>query len=241
MAVKSKNGVTTLSPGSARWLLGLLCVFLIPGFGIFAIIGLIYVVINAGFFQRLKLTPNGLIHSNWSSTKHYPWADISDFRVQKIRTGILSSSSMVTFTHNMSDNSFIGKTAKFLSGGTHSVPTFGMKPAQLVLLMQAYKSGHVPTDTVTQKTNAISAALPVAASLLAPEEKKPAAAASPMRERQAERKPTPRRVEHRPTKSPKPVMATRAKPQAKSKPATPLVQDGGGLFGRRRPDSPFGS
>lgn len=240
MAVKSENGVTTLSPGSTRWWLGALCIFLIPGFGIFAIIGLIYLVINAGFFQRLRLTPNGLIHSNWSSTKHYAWADISDFRVQKIRTGILSSSSMVTFTHNMSDNSFVGKTARFLSGGTHSVPTFGMKPAQLVLLMQAYKSGHVPSDTVTQKTNAISAALPVAASLLAPAETKPVAAA-PKRERQVEPKPKPRRVEHRPTKTAQPAMAARVKPQPKRKAGTPLVQDGGGLFGRRRPDSPFSS
>ncbi|MEM6555683.1 MAG: hypothetical protein AAF642_07410 [Pseudomonadota bacterium] len=238
MAVKSVNGVTTLSPSSMRWLLGAIFVFLIPGFGIFAIIALVYLVLNAGFFQRLRLTPNGLIHSKWSSTKHYAWSDISDFRVQKIRTGILSSSSMVTFTHDVADDSFLGTTAKFLSGGTHSVPTFGMKPAQLVLLMQAYKAGHVPSDTVTQKTNAISAALPVAASLLANSNNKTSDQQS-----QAARKIEPTRPDVRPDASPRPKPMRTLKPIAarKHKTSTPLVQEGGGLFGRRRSDSPFRS
>lgn len=236
MAVKSENGVTTLSPSPIRWLLSGLCLYLIPGFGPFAIIALIYLVLNSGFFQQLKLTPHGLIHSRWNSKKHYAWSDMSDFRVQKIRTGIISSSSMVTFTHKLSDDSLLGKTAKYLSGGTHSVPTFGMKPAQLVLLMQAYQMGHVPSNTVTKKTDPISAALPVATSLLAGETERPLA------RRQAERRPqAPKPEPRRSAPKAQPVRSVQPKVSSKHKPSTPLVQDGGGWFGRRRSDSPFRS
>ncbi|MEL7285236.1 MAG: hypothetical protein AAGJ68_12010, partial [Pseudomonadota bacterium] len=228
---------TTLSPSPIRWLLSGLCFFLIPGFGPFAIIALIYLLLNSGFFQQLKLTPHGLIHSRWTSKKHYAWTDISDFRVQKIRTGIISSSSMVTFTHKMSDESLLGKTAKFLSGGTHSVPSFGMKPAQLILLMQAYQLGHVPSDTVTKKTDPISAALPIAASLLAGADDQAKPARRPERPQPA---PRPRAPE--PVMRTKPTLTVKPKvSKARKVSSTPLVQEGGGLFGRRRSDSPFRS
>ncbi|MEO1323694.1 MAG: hypothetical protein AAFV59_11870 [Pseudomonadota bacterium] len=237
MAIKSENGVTTLSPGSMRWFLSGLCIFLIPGFGPFAIIALIYLLVTSGFFQRLKLTPQGLVHSKWSSTHQYAWSDISDFRVQKIRTGIFSSSSMVTFTHQGADENLLGKTAKFLSGGTHSVPSFGMKPAQLILLMQAYQLGHVPSNTVTKKTDPISAAIPIAASLLAGSDEKPKPARRPERPQPA---PRPRAPE--PAMRAKPTMAVKPNvAKARKVSSTPLVQEGGGLFGRRRSDSPFRS
>ena len=216
MAVSTENGVTTLTPTAWKWFMGAaLIFFLIPPFGL--LISIVFILMGAGVLQRLTLTKEELIVRNWFSTKSYTWSEIDDFRVYKVRSGLITAASMVSFSHANKQGTMIGKAAKFLVGGTHSVPALGMKPKSLIHLMQAYKLGYVPQETP------MAAAEPQAS---------PAAMPAPVQKPRAVPA-TPRAI----ASSRKPQPAFGGKPRR----STPLVQDGGGLFGRRRPDSRFQS
>ena len=172
---------------------------------------------GAGALQRLTLTKEELIVRNWFSTKSYAWSEIDDFHVYKIRSGLITAANMESFSHANKQGTMMGKAAKLLVGGTHSIPAVGMKAKSLIQLMQAYKLGYVPEDFAV-------AAVPA----------RPAQASAP-----AQPLP-PRAVPATPRST---AQARQEKPAFDGKPrrSTPLVQDGGGLFGRRRPNSPFQS
>lgn len=223
MATNTVDGVTTLTPTAWKWLVGAaFTFFLIPPFGM--LIALVFVLTGLGVLQRITLTPDGLKVRNWFSEKTYAWSDIDDFRVQKLKSGVITAANMVSFTHVNQQGTMIGKAAKLLAGGTHSIPAVGMKPQTLVRLMQAYKAGHVPANTP---------------------------AAEPLNPQPVPETPAPISRERPEQAGPRAVPAaprtqiSNAKPAAKfggrKKGSTPLVQDGGGLFGRRRSDSPFRS
>lgn len=220
MAVKTENGVTTLTPTAWKWFAGAAASFLlVPGFGF--ILAVFFVLTGSGVLQRLSLSHDGLTVRNWWSEKSYKWDDIGDFRTRKIKSGVVTAANMVSFTHVNKEGTTMGKAAKYLAGGTHSVPAIGIPAQRLALLMQAYKAGHVPADT------ALEVAQP------------PVAFPAPTT-RQSAKPAQPHAVPATPSASrlkPRPVH----KPALARKKATPLVQDGGGLFGRRRPSSPFGS
>lgn len=224
MAVKTENGVTTLTPTGWKWFLGgVAIIYMVPGFGL--IVGGIFFLVGAGVLQRLELSKDGIKIRNWWSANTYRWEEITDFRVYKVRSGLITAANMVSFTHVNKEGSMMGKAAKLLAGGTHSIPAVGMKAPKLVQLMQAYKLGYVPEDSPASDK---APPLPT---------------------------PQPQGAQSRPSKPqdapPRAVPATPRTQGISSKPATnsskrrksstPLVQDGGGLFGRRRPDSPFGS
>ncbi len=218
MAVKTENGVTTLTPTAWKWFAGAAAsFFLVPGFGF--ILAVFFALTGAGVLQRLALTHEGITIRNWWSAKSYRWDDIGDLRTRKIKSGVITAANMVSFTHANKEGTAMGKAAKFLSGGTHSIPAVGMPAKRLALLMQAYKAGHVPADTADLA--------------LAPVPVIPAKAAALQTAL--------------PRVAPATTSSSRAKPQPKPKAApnrkkaTPLVQEGGGLFGRRRSSSPFGS
>ena len=221
MAVKTENGVTTLTPTAWKWFAGAAAAFFfVPGFGFF--IAVFFALSGAGVLQRISLTHQGVTLRNWWSTKSYRWDDIGDFRTRKIKSGLITAANMVSFTHVDKEGTTMGKAAKFLAGGTHSIPAVGIPAKRLALLMQAYKAGHVPADTVD--LNQAPAPVPIPTKITSrPRALPPTAAATA----------SAMRVNKQP------------QPQRKSAPArrksTPLVQDGGGLFGRRRPSSPFGS
>ncbi|MCR9269492.1 MAG: PH domain-containing protein [Hyphomonadaceae bacterium] len=218
MAVNSQDGVTTLTPTAWKWFTGAAFIFfLIPPFGI--LIAVVFILTGAGVLQRLTLSPDGLSVRNWWSTKTYAWSEIGDFRVHTVKSGLFTAANMVSFTQTGKDDSVMGKASKFLVGGTDTVPAVGMKAGKLVLLMQAYKQGFAPQ----------SASFPVAKS--SPVSALPVKPATPKRPRAVPATPRAQRMRHT------------AKPKlgSKSSSSTPLVQDGGSLFGRRRPDSPFGS
>ncbi len=223
MAVSTQNGVTTLTPTGWKWFVGAAGIFFfIPPFGM--LIALVFVLTGAGVLQRLTLTKDGITIRNWFSEKSYAWSDIEDFRIHKVKSGLITAANMVSFTHVDKQGTMMGKAAKLLAGGTHSIPAVGMKPQKLIQIMMAYKTGHVPQDT--------------------PQAELPAAPVAPVLANHS-----PRQVPK--AERPRAVAATpRAQKKQASKPAsfggtrkasTPLVQDGGGLFGRRRSDSPFQS
>ena len=221
MAVQTEGGVTTLTPTGWKWFTGAAVLFfLIPPFGI--LIALIFVLTGAGVLQRLTLSPEGLKVRNWMSTKTYGWHEIDDFRIHKVKSGLFTAANMVSFSHVDKKDSIMGKAAKFLVGGTHSVPAVGMKPQKLVRLMQAYKLGFAPSS----------------AAATTPEAPQPLPA--PAMSRQPDPKPRPRAVPATPRAQ---ANRTVSKPKFsnKARASTPLVQEGGGLFGRRRPSSPFQS
>ena len=216
MAVSTENGVTTLTPTAWKWFVGAaLIFFLIPPFGL--LISIVFILMGAGVLQRLPLTKEELIVRNWFSTKSYAWSEIDDFRVYKVRSGLITAANMVSFSHANKQGTMMGKAAKLLVGGTHSVPAVGMKAKSLIHLMQAYKLGYVPQDASAKVPELQAAPVPVPAAV-----------------------PKPRAVPATPRSLPQ---SQQNKPAFGGKPrsATPLVQDGGGLFGRRRPNSPFQS
>ena len=151
MSVTTKDGVTTLKPTAWKWFGAALAVFfLIPGFG--WILAGVLALMGAGVLQSLTLSPHGIKVRNYGSTKDYAWSDISDFRIYKVRSGLITAANMVSFTHAQKDGSMMGKAAKLLVGGTHSIPAVGMKPQKLIQLMQAYKLGYIPEDSLESDT-----------------------------------------------------------------------------------------
>ena len=83
MAIKTENGVTTLTPTAWKWFLGGTAnIFMVPGFGL--IIGGIFFLVGAGVLQRLELSKDGIKVRNWWSAKTYRWEEITDFRVYKV-------------------------------------------------------------------------------------------------------------------------------------------------------------
>lgn len=218
MAVKIENGVTTLTPTAWKWFAGAAALFfLVPGFGF--ILAVFFALTGAGVLQRLALTHEGITVRNWWSEKSYRWDDIGDFRTRKIKSGVITAANMVSFTHANKEGTAMGKAAKFLSGGTHSIPAVGMPAQRLALLMQAYKAGHVPADTVDLEQ--------------APVPGFPAKAAA--------RQTAVPQVAHATTSATRTKVQPKPKSTQARRKATPLVQEGGGLFGRRRSSSPFGS
>ena len=224
MPVKTENGVTTLTPTAWKWFLGgVAIIFILPGLGL--LVGGVFFLVGAGILQRLELSKEGIKVRNWFSNKIYRWDDISDFRIHRVKSGLITAANMVSFTHVDKEGTMMGKTAKLLVGGTHSIPAVGMKAPKLIQLMQAYKLGYVPEDSPASDT---------APPLLTPQPQGVPA------QRSRSQNPPPRAVPATPRAeglSPKPAASF----GKKRKVSTPLVQDGGGLFGRRRPDSPFGS
>ena len=217
MAVQSEGGITTLTPTAWKWFVGAAVLFfLIPPFGV--LISLVFILTGAGVMQRLTLSPEGLKVRNWWSTKTYAWREIDDFRVHKVKSGLFTAANMVSFSHVDKQDTMMGKAAKLLVGGTHSIPAVGMKPQKLVRLMQAYKLGFAPNT-----------AQPLATP-------KPAATPAPATHTQ----PRPRAVPATPRAQAK-CASTPPKRAAKPRASKPLVQEGGGLFGRRRSSSPFQS
>ncbi|MEO0607045.1 MAG: hypothetical protein AAFY82_02360 [Pseudomonadota bacterium] len=242
MAAKTVNGVTTLTPTAWKWFVGAALIsVLIPPFGL--LIALVFVLTGFGILQRLTLSQDGIKIRNWVSEKTHAWSEIEDFRIHRIKSGLFTAANMVSFTHVNQQGTMLGKAAKLLAGGTHSIPAIGMKPQRLILLMQAYKAGHVPADTAVPETLTSQSAPETLTSQSAPETSAlntPAMGAPAPLVRQAPETARPRAVPATPradAPSPKPD----ANVGGRGKAATPLVQDGGGWFGRRRSDSPFQS
>ena len=233
MAIKTEGGVTVLTPTAWKWYVAAaFTFFLFPPFSL--AIALFFILTGAGVTQRLTLSRDGIKIRNMFSDKSYRWDEMEDFRIYKVKSGLFTAANMVSFTHSNQQGTMMGKAAKFLVGGTHSIPAVGIKAQKLVLLMQAYKGGHViadtPVEAVTPVANvpALEAPLP------------PIAAARTRHGSQAKPAAKPRAVPATPR-----AQRKAAKPKGsfgtKGRSATPLVQDGGGLFGRRRPDTPFSS
>ena len=233
MAIKTEGGVTVLTPTAWKWYVAAaFTFFLFPPFSL--AIALFFILTGAGVTQRLTLSRDGIKIRNMFSDKSYRWDEMEDFRIYKVKSGLFTAANMVSFTHSNQQGTMVGKAAKFLVGGTHSIPAVGIKAQKLVLLMQAYKGGHVIADTP------VEAATPVAnvPALEAP--LPPVAAARTSKAPRAKPAAKPRAVPATPRAQRK-AATPKASFGTKGRSATPLVQDGGGLFGRRRPDTPFSS
>ncbi len=145
MAVTTENGVTTIRPTAWKWYLGAAAmVWLFP---IGTIVAAFFALTATGLFQNLRLTPEGLELRNYMSRKVYRWNEIGDFRTYKIRSGFITAANMVSFTHVNQEGTLLGKAAKMLAGGTHSIPALGLPPKDLASLMMRYQQGAIPADT----------------------------------------------------------------------------------------------
>lgn len=227
MSVTSSKGVTSLKPTAWKWYAGgAVMFFLVPGFGM--LIGLAFILMGAGVLQNVVLNKDGIKVRNWFSTKSYAWQEIDDFRVYKVRSGLITAASMVSFTHVDKQGSVMGKAAKFLVGGTHSIPAVGMPAKKLAQLMQAYKLGFVPKDSAAPE---IAPSVPIPG-IPAPAPRKPAVTSRAMS------KPDAAPIAARTSKK-RPAKPSNLSGGRKS--SAPMVQEGGGWFGRRPSDSRFGS
>ena len=225
MSVTTKDGVTTLKPTAWKWFGGALAVFfLVPGFG--WIVAGIFALMGAGVLQNLVLSPDGIRVRNWWSTKDYAWRDIDDFRIYKVRSGLVNAANMVSFTQAKKDGSLMGNAAKLLVGGTDTIPAVGMPAKKLVQVMEAYKRGFIPKDS-EQPEATDPPSLPVF-------DPKPALSTKPAEKPRPRAVPATPRAQHRKGANQPNLGGTHRK-------STPLVQEGGGWFGRRRSDSPFSS
>lgn len=223
MAIVTENGVTTLTPTGWKWFTGAAFMFfLVPPFG--TVIALIFILTGAGVLQRLTLSKDGIKIRNWFSEKTYAWSEIGDFRIHKVKSGVFTAANMVSFTHANNEGTMMGKAAKLLVGGTHSIPAVGVKPQKLIQIMQAYQGGFVPAESD------VATPAPVTAAPFPPVT--PKTKAKPVERPRAI--PATPRAQRNPVSKP-------ANFGGKRKASTPLVQDGGGLFGRRGPSSPFQS
>ncbi|MEL7481139.1 MAG: hypothetical protein AAGJ29_06235 [Pseudomonadota bacterium] len=156
MAIKTEAGVTTLSPTSWKWYTGaaliLLVAFYAGGEPMFVLMALfaagVFLLTGAGLMQEIRLAPDGLHTKSWANRKHYRWDEIGEIRTTKIKSGFMTAANMVSFTHANQEGTMLGKAAKVLAGGTHSIPTVGTSAKQLAALMMAYKMGEIPEDTV---------------------------------------------------------------------------------------------
>lgn len=227
MAVTTSKGVTTLKPTAWKWFVGAGAVFFLwPGFGF--LIALFFVLMGTGALQNVTLSPDGVKVRNWFSTKSYAWHEVQDFKVYKVRSGLITAASMVSFSHVDKQRSVMGKAAKFLVGGTHSIPAIGMPAQKLAQLMQAYKLGFVPKD------NAVPERAPTTPVPAFPAPASPQSARTTRASPELDGAPIP-------LSTPKKRPPKQAKLARSSKTSTPMVQEGGGWFGRRPSDSRFGS
>ncbi|MEL6858841.1 MAG: PH domain-containing protein [Pseudomonadota bacterium] len=228
MAMKTQGGVTVLTPTGWKWFAAAaFTFFLFPPFSL--LVAIFFVLTGLGVTQRLTLSPDGIKIRNLFSDKVYRWDEIDDFRIYKVKSGLITAANMVSFTHVNQQGTMVGKATKFLVGGTHSIPAVGIKAQKLVLLMQAYKLGHVAPETELAPAPQAAAAPLLGAPVTR-------TAAKPM----AKTTPRPRAVPATPRAQQK-APAPKAGFGKKRSAATPLVQGGGGVFGRRLPDSPFKS
>lgn len=166
MAVTTVKGVTTITPTAWKWWVGAGAglIFVPAPFNL--LLAVFFGLMASGKLQRVVLTPDGISLRNWWQKKVYRWEDIGDFRVTKLKSGLITAATMVSFTHRNKEGTMLGKAAKLLAGGTHSVPTLGMKAKDMALLMTQYKAGYVPEDTAVAAvaaTPAMAAAVPAMA------------------------------------------------------------------------------
>lgn len=216
MAALTQNGITTLTPTPWKWYLGAAAAFfMVPGFGF--ILAIFLVLTGLGKLQKLTLTPQGMVVQNWWQRKAYRWSEVNDLRVHSVHYGLIKAANMVSFTHADQEGTMLGKAAKLLSGGTHSVPVIGMKAKDQAALMQAYKMGYIPADTPLELAAPSPLPQPQTANLERPS---PAAnRGSILQEPRPIKAVTPKY---------KPALRKSAVTKGKQK---PLIQKGGGLFG----------
>lgn len=218
MAIQTQDGVTTITPTAWRWQVGaVLLLFVIPPFGI--LLAGLFFVISTGALNRIILRRDGFDIRQWGRTRAYAWSEVGDFRVQKVRSGIVNAASMVSFTPKEAEGRLLTKAAKLVSGGTQTISAIGISADKLAALMRAYQTGTIPADTA-----------------LAPEAK-----SAPVRERASKQKPPkPISATARVKAAPKErINLGKRKGAVASTKQTPLVQEGG-WFRHRRTKNPFG-
>lgn len=214
MAFKIKQGVITLTPTAWKWYLGAaLLSFYMPGMG--WLIAIFLVLNGAGKLQRITLRPQGLELRGWWSARRYGWNEVGDFREHETRRGRFSTLRRVHFTYVRQQEGISEPKARHDAKGTSCMPVFGVSATRLVGLLNAYKQGYVPEEDVATTTEPSLAG---------------AAHASPVMARGWHREAADafKTSPSRPLKN-KPQQAT----GTSKRKSAPLVQNGGGLFGRR--------
>lgn len=177
MAVKVSNRGVTITPTAWKWYIGaVVSFFMVPVFG--PLVALVLALIGSGKVQNLHLSPTGISSRSWWSTNVYHWDEIDDFQLYKIRSGFFKVATMVSFTPVSKEGSRWAKTAKLLSGGTHSVPALGIPAKTLMTLMYAYKEGLIISDEIIAKVLGEVKHMRVPSSAGSPADLQPAAAHS---------------------------------------------------------------
>jgi len=156
MAIYISNGVTTIKPTAWKWYAGAgalaLIAFVIPDYGwAWGLVALFLAAFGSGRLASLKLDRKGIYSKHMFGTKYYTWDAITDFRLMKVKSGLFTAATMVSFTKVSQQGSLYAKAAKFVSGGTHSLPAYGIKAKTLITLMTAYQQGLIISDEIVAK------------------------------------------------------------------------------------------
>ncbi len=156
MAIEVSNGVTRIAPTAWKWYVGAgvlaLIALVLPDYGWAWGLGAIFLaVFGSGKLSYIQLDRQMLTIKYISGAKRYAWNEITDFRLMKIKSGLITAATMVSFTRVAQEGSLYAKAAKFLSGGTQSAPTYGIKPKTLLILMSAYQQNLIISDEIIAK------------------------------------------------------------------------------------------
>ncbi len=152
MAVVTRNRVTTITPTAWRWYAGAGAILLLSAWT--DMLSIMHLAVAAGIaamgtgmVYRMVLDPEGFSYTFGLGNKRFSWAKVADFRVNTMRYGLFSVMQQVAFTDLDKAESLGGKLAKFVSGGTNTMPVFGMEASKLIRLMHDYQLGGAPADT----------------------------------------------------------------------------------------------
>lgn len=152
MAVVTRNRVTTITPTAWRWYAGAVVLLLLSAWA--DALSILQVGVAAGvagmgtgMIFRIVLDPEGFSYTFGTVKKRFAWAKVADFKVNTMRYGIFAVLQQVAFTELDKAGSITGKLAKFVSGGTATMPVYGMDVSKLIHLMNDYQVGRFPADT----------------------------------------------------------------------------------------------
>ena len=145
MAVKTENGVTTITPTGWKWLTMAVLSFFVPLIGMF--IALYCLAMASGKFSRLVLTPDTLTAYSWGTTDSHKWASIDSFHDREIRIRQIPVGKKNAFYYRKDDTTLRLQTGRDRSA-RQSVPSIGMSSDDLMDMFEAYQRGHIPADNL---------------------------------------------------------------------------------------------
>ena len=74
--------------------------------------------------------------------RQYEWNDVEDFGVRVIRSGILVTNRMITFSRKDKKKTLLGKASRLLAGGTEVMPAIGNFKKLMMVMQSLHRQAH---------------------------------------------------------------------------------------------------